>query len=245
MTPHKFKPFFTYFGAKWRSAPRYPRPRHDTIIEPFAGAAGYSMRYYDRRIILTDKDPVIAGIWQYLIRVSENEILSLPDLEPFQKTIDLSIPQEAKWLIGFWLNKGTTSPCITPSKWMRKGINLTSSWGKEIRFRIASQLKYIRHWKVSNEDYKTLDNLTATWFVDPPYQNMGKRYKFSSKLIDYSGLAFWCRQRNGFTIVCENLGADWLPFEMYMKTKTVGGRTPTNISNEAIWTHDSTLEETT
>jgi len=32
------KPFWQYYGGKWRAAPHYPKPRHDTIVEPFAGA---------------------------------------------------------------------------------------------------------------------------------------------------------------------------------------------------------------
>jgi hypothetical protein len=31
------RPFWRYYGGKWRAAPRYPAPRYDTIIEPFAG----------------------------------------------------------------------------------------------------------------------------------------------------------------------------------------------------------------
>ncbi len=34
------KPFFCYFGGKWRAAPHYPTPKHAEIVEPFAGAAG-------------------------------------------------------------------------------------------------------------------------------------------------------------------------------------------------------------
>jgi hypothetical protein len=34
----------------------------------------------------------------------------------------LDVPQEAKWLIGFWLNKGTTSPCNIPGKWTSKEV---------------------------------------------------------------------------------------------------------------------------
>jgi hypothetical protein len=33
------KPFIRLYGGKYRAAPRYPKPLHDT---PFAGAAGYS-----------------------------------------------------------------------------------------------------------------------------------------------------------------------------------------------------------
>jgi len=43
------RPFWRYYGGKWRAAPRYPAPRHDLIIEPFAGAAGYAMRYPDQK----------------------------------------------------------------------------------------------------------------------------------------------------------------------------------------------------
>lgn len=45
---NKLKPFFTYFGGKYRIAPRYPKPQYNTIIEPFAGSAGYSLRYPER-----------------------------------------------------------------------------------------------------------------------------------------------------------------------------------------------------
>ena len=48
------RPFWAYYGGKWRAAPRYPRPMHDTIIEPFAGAAGYSLRYPDRNVVLVE-----------------------------------------------------------------------------------------------------------------------------------------------------------------------------------------------
>lgn len=72
------RPFFTFYGAKWRSAPHYPTPTHGTIIEPFAGSAGYAVRWADRRVVLVDADPVIAGLWTYLTRVSAAEIRSLP-----------------------------------------------------------------------------------------------------------------------------------------------------------------------
>lgn len=31
------KPFWRYYGGKWRAAPSYPAPLHNTIVEPFAG----------------------------------------------------------------------------------------------------------------------------------------------------------------------------------------------------------------
>ena len=70
------RPFFGFYGGKWRDTPKYyPAPDHDTIVEPFAGSAGYSVRYADRNVILGEKDAVIFGVWDYLIRVPAHEIL--------------------------------------------------------------------------------------------------------------------------------------------------------------------------
>lgn len=43
------KPFFTFYGGKWRAAPHYAPPEFATIVEPFAGAAGYSVRHHTKR----------------------------------------------------------------------------------------------------------------------------------------------------------------------------------------------------
>jgi len=48
----KLRPFWRYYGGKFRAAPRYPTPTHKTIVEPFAGAAGYSLRVDDLRVHL-------------------------------------------------------------------------------------------------------------------------------------------------------------------------------------------------
>lgn len=37
--------FFSYFGGKYMRSTHYPSPNYDIVIEPFAGAAGYSTRY--------------------------------------------------------------------------------------------------------------------------------------------------------------------------------------------------------
>ena len=68
------KPFFTYYGGKYRAAPKYPAPRHETIVEPFAGSAGYSVRHFARDVRLYDVDPIIVGVWSYLTRTPADEI---------------------------------------------------------------------------------------------------------------------------------------------------------------------------
>lgn len=242
------KPFFTYFGGKWRAAAIYPAPAHDRIIEPFAGSAGYSLRYPDRDVWLNDADPIVAGTWAYLVRVTEREILALPDLTPDQTVDDLDLPQEARWLIGWWLNKGSAQPKRRPSTFMRDyPTHATSFWGRAVRERIAQQLPAIRHWTVTNDDYEELPthawNHPTTWFVDPPYQAAGTHYRWGSDRIDFPRLGRWCRALTGQVIVCENEGADWLPFQPYLAAKGTAGGRRSGVSREVIWLngdHDAT-----
>lgn len=240
MTP-TLAPFFAYYGGKYRIAPKYPTPLQDRIIEPFAGSAGFSLRYPDKQINLYDIDPKICGVWDYLINVSEREVASLPEI-PSDKTVDdFGLPQEAKWLIGFSLGASPTQPRKRPSKWARSGINPTQSnasfWGKKRRNRIVSQLQYIRHWTIENKSYAEIDNCDAYWFVDPPYNNKaGSCYKHSD--IDFSHLADWCKSRQGAVVVCENVGADWLPFEHFIDAQARPSKSGVpRISKEAIWTN--------
>lgn len=222
---------FNYFGGKWRSAPHYPLPLHDIIIEPFAGAAGYSLRYYDRRIILNDIDPVIYGVWHYLIHAKSSEILALPlDIDDLR---ECSLPQEARWLLGFWYNAGAAQPRNIPASWMRLGLNPGSFWSERTRKKIAHQVEYIRHWKVTNHAFDRIEQQNCTWFVDPPYQVHGKHYKYSA--VAYSDLSDWCRARAGQVIVCENEGAAWLPFENFRATKGSHGKHRTGVSHEVIY----------
>jgi hypothetical protein len=220
--PPKLRPFFGFYGGKWRDAlKQYPAPLFDLVIEPFAGSAGYSLRYPNRKIVLWEIDPIIAQVWRYLISVQESEILSIPDLRPEESVDDLHISQEAKWLVGFWLNRGISRPRKTPSKWMRNGVRPGSFWGGRVRHTIASQLEYIRHWDVNEGSYSDCHiPKKATWFIDPPYQETGHHYRFGSDQIDYKSLADWCVSRPGQVIVCENSGANWLPFRALSDVKT-------------------------
>lgn len=237
------KVFFTYFGGKYRIAPHYPKPQYSTVIEPFAGSAGYSLRYHQRNIVLLEKDPVLAGLWKYLIRVPREEIEQLPLLLPEQSIDDFNICQEAKWLIGFWVNKGGAHPCKTASRWMREGTRPHSFWGATIRQRIANQIDGIRHWKVIEGDYTQSPSIEATWFIDPPYELMGTHYKCSNREIDFVALSDWCQSRPGQIIVCESEGATWLPFQPFRVTRSIVGRQKltggkTCNSHEVIWTND-------
>lgn len=179
------RPFFNYYGGKWRAALHYPGPRYDHIIEPFAGSAGYALRYYQRRITLVDSDP-------------------------------------AKKL----------------HSWARgeNGQNGTQlHWGhhERVKKRLAEQIPLIRHWNIIAGDYASIPNECATWYVDPPYNNRAGR-SYRVKFQDYTALGSWCKSREGQVIVCENVGADWLPFRELGAFKS---RNITRTSKEAIWTN--------
>ena len=73
--------------------------------------------------------------------------------------------------------------------------------------------------------YSDLPNEEAHWFVDPPYNNKaGASYEFNCDGIDYKHLAEWCLERNGSVDVCEQFGADWLPFEVLKLHKSYSGK---------------------
>lgn len=229
------RPFFGYYGGKWKWALRYPAPLHGTIVEPFAGSAGYALRYPDRRVVLCERDPKVAGVWRYLLRVTPFEILAIPDV-PLDGSVDdlpAGLPQEAVWLVGFWLNKGNQRPCRQPSSWMRSGLYPGSFWGQRVRETIATQLLAIRHWQLVEGSYVDLVVPgAATWFIDPPYREMGRHYTHGAAGIDYGHLADWCRGREGQVIACEAAGADWLPFESIGAIKTTR---KAQYAQEAVW----------
>ena len=225
------RPFFSYYGGKWRASSKYPAPIHATLVEPFAGSAGYALRYPTKNVVLYDVDPVVFGVWDYLIHAAEAEIRRLPLY--FDHINEVAAPPEAKALIGFWLNHGTAQPSKSPSAWMRAGKHNSSFWGPKIQSRIIDQQSHIRHWKVYNQSYLDAPNDIATWFIDPPYQTpAGRHYKFD--VIDYGNLGHWCRSRKGQAIVCEQDGADWLPFESIGHVKSTLGK-----SSEVVYLGNS------
>ena len=236
------RPFFCFFGGKWRVAPQYPSPAHGSIVEPFAGAAGYSTRYPDRKIILVEKDPIIAALWRYLIAVPTDEVRRIPLLGPDQTVDDLKVCPEARSLVGFWLNKGTSRPCSTQSAWMRTGTHAASFWGATVRARIAAQVEHIRHWRVIEGSYESAPQISATWFVDPPYQIQGKNYRCSSTQNDFTHLSAWCRSRQGRVIVCEQEGARWLPFGRAFSIKANESKNGKGRSSEVMWFSDNNQE---
>lgn len=215
---------WSYYGTKKRIAKYYPEPQCDIIIEPFCGAAQYSL-YGDnwkKQVYLVDKYEIITKIWQYLINATEKDILSLPDLEVGQNIDDFKmLSEEEKWLIGFCMNPASAAPKKTSSK--------RCKWNNN-KIYISKNVYKVKHWKVKCDDFKNIKNVKATWYIDPPYKYGGIYYRMNNKYIDYDDLANWCKSRNGQVIVCENTKADWLNF-----TPLIDLRGQLHVTTEAIW----------
>lgn len=226
------RPFFPYYGSKWRSSRLYGKPRHTILVEPFAGSAGYAT-YWDHPCTrLFDLDENIVAVWRYLIGASQTEILALPNIEPGEPIADLAVTPEAKILIGFWANRGSASPKATLTSWAARTERAQSVWGARARERIASQLDGIRQWRIEQASYEQALGYAATWFIDPPYVEKGRYYR--KRFHDYTALAEWCFSRRGQVIVCEGANANWLPFEPIGERKSTRGK-----AIEMCWRRDS------
>jgi hypothetical protein len=200
-----------YYGSKSKIVDYYPKPIYDTVIEPFAGTAQYSLKYFDRDVILVDKYDVIVRLWKWLQQCSPKGILSLPRLKCGENVDDFTWDcEEAKWLVGFIITGAPTMPKKTASKW--KTVIRPNTQEYKLNY-IADNLFKIRHWDIRQGDYTQLENKKATWFVDPPYQVGGEYYRHSSKDIDYKALREWCEGRDGQVIVCGNTNDTWCKFK--------------------------------
>ena len=221
------QPFFSYYGSKWNSWRKYPPPQHDLIVEPFAGAAGYATHYGERDVLLIEKDPRVAAVWKYLIGATPGDILGLPILYEGDSVKDFDLSEVERLFLGFWLNLASATTALSPTGW---ALGENTGWCVKTRSRVARQVMRIKHWKIREASYESACGVEATWFIDPPYQQQGKYYMQGSDTIDYQHLAAWCKARRGQVIVCENDGADWLPFQPLFKLKGQKYRTI-----ESVW----------
>lgn len=215
---------FSYYGTKKKLAPLYPKPKYKTIIEPFAGACGYSVLYPENNVILYDTNPKICAVWEYLIQANREDILNLPNIEKGQKVTDFDLTVAQRYLIGYCINPGSTCPKVTASQ--------RTAWNR-YKLSIAEQVDKIKHWKIICDSYENIPNQEATWHIDPPYQKAGKYY-FGYNKMNYTKLGSWCKERLGQVMVCENEGADYLPFEFLTKHQ---GSMQSNV--EVVWYNEN------
>ena len=232
---------FSYYGSKFRLAPHYGPPRRDLVIEPFAGSACYSTWWEAPKVALYDVNEDVCDVWDFLIGCSLRDIESIPDtfltsdewrgLDPGPRNLvflNISYAEKliAKNLPKWYLRKVNGLPLEKPHP--------AIYWGQRVKRDILNAKPKIAGWSIDRMSYADIPLRDAHWHVDPPYQGPpGRRYKYSD--IDYGHLGEWCRSLPGAVDVCENLGADWLPFR-YLRTITaMSGYKP---STEMVWRND-------
>ena len=233
---------FYYYGAKHRLSRYYPEPRHRTIVEPFAGAAGYAMYWLEKRpelrAALVEKDPRVAATWRRILdaKVSELEALRPPNVGDF--TTD------------FLAMTAAASNATGTLKRMRFTPRAAKEFERMVRRVVRVKKAIDGRVTVIEGDYATAPDMRATWFVDPPYQptrsagktprggGMGYARACNSKTIDYAALAKFCKSRRGQVIACEYLTADWLEFQPLRQNQDAHGRKYT----EGVWTNDGGVE---
>jgi site-specific DNA-adenine methylase len=230
---------FSYYGSKSKIVDYYPSPKYKRIIEPFAGSARYSLKYWQNDVLLVDKYPVIVEVWNYLKNASEADIKGLPKLDTGQTIDDYDLSNIERKFMGFMVQEGTTGMRRTASYFAVKRMD------EKFDF-IIKNLHKIKHWEIKLGSYDELENVEATWFIDPPYEFGGHEYKCSNKNIDFDKLAEWCKERNGQAIVCENTKATWLPFKpmvemqgaMFKTTEAIWSNIKTNYDNVQLSLYD-------
>jgi site-specific DNA-adenine methylase len=200
---------FSYFGSKSKIVKYYPSPKFGTIIEPFAGSARYSL-YGDnwkKNVIIVDLNPRIIAIWRYLQGATPKDILSLPTVKPQQDIRDFKFPcAGARDLVFACCSRGSATFGNKTGKFCR--------WVQD-RIRISKEIWKIKRWDIRLCSFDEIENIEATWFIDPPYQALG--YRYPKHNINYSALLEWCKSRRGQVIICENEDSNWLPTPQHVK----------------------------
>ena len=217
---------FPYFGRKWRLGTLYPEPAHNTIVEPFAGSAAYSLRHWNRQVILYDIDSTIIKLWDYMIdpATTAQTILGLPDMV---KGADI------QHSFGNGPERTLAQLCSVSENYNK--LTITSKMEERwpgIRQRIAADIHKVKHWQACQGSYtEAPSDLIATWFIDPPYQKVQYGYADTRATIDYTALGHWARNLPGQVITCELEGATWLPF-----THLTDAQTQNNTKRkEVVW----------
>lgn len=209
----KFSTFFSYYGSKAKLAKLYPRPKYGAIVEPFAGAACYSVLHFENDVFLNDYDPNIVDTWRYLQRCSPKDILGLPKFRLGMDLRKLNLSREERLFCGWWANLGSRRP-----------VNFVSAFAanndgfEEVKRKVAANLYRIKHFRIHRGRYDGFggDRIRRTWFVDPPYQVGGSIYRACGKTmagpIEFGKLRKFLKTRPGLIIVCENDSASWMKF---------------------------------
>lgn len=186
---------FVYFGGKKGLARYYPPPAFPTIIEPFAGSAGYALHWAKpgSKVILVEKDPAVVGLWRRLQAPdARDDLLSIHCPDPGGSARDPLLALALALAVGGEAVGGRWKPLSTEpllgivaggqGGQGAQGALQAASEGRPFtvtermardwrahRNRIIRVLPLISDWQVIEGDYSDAPDVRATWFIDPPY----------------------------------------------------------------------------
>lgn len=230
------RPFFSYYGSRWSMARNYTPPTSTTVVEPFAGSAGYSTYWAPEVAHLVEINPGVAAVWRYLIGADADAIMTLPDR--VESMVDLPVDVGARNLILLWVNKGRAEipTSISPWYFRYRDDGDCKVWGPAVKSRLAGQVGRINRWTITEGGYRLapIDHGCHV-HVDPPFSvGAGRRYDHSE--VDYAELARWCETVTaGHVQVCESSQATWLPFRPLCQSETTRGKRDGSKFDEGVW----------
>jgi hypothetical protein len=221
------------------SSRHYPPPLGETIFEPFAGSAGYSLRHHEKKVVLWETNQRLNYLWRWLINAAtETQIREIPINVPEGtdiRTLGLSPGQQL--LLKNWQRTNNLSECWTISKWG----HLTGQWTENTRARVAEESQAIKHWQFRPIDFTEI----GTYSVDPPYIF---NYRYGCPDFDYETLV---RNVNSVPAgsriiaceaVCPKTGRvpDYLPFKpSHLQVTSRRKKTNNHHSKELLYTVDT------
>lgn len=219
-------PLFKWFGSKWLASKLYPPPDHDSIFEPYAGSAGYSLRHFQKNVTIYDDNEQLKALWSWLINDANYELIkSIPtNIEVGYDIRNLNLSSGQQLLLKHWQRTNTVGNCWTISSWGNK----PGQWTESTRERVAREVEFIKHWKFCPITWKE----EGTYFVDPPYEF---NYRYGIRTFDYDELVqnISSVPESSTVIVCEaacqKTGAlpTYLPFQ-YFGLRITSRRKKTN-----------------
>lgn len=192
-------PLFKWFGSKWLSSKLYPAPEHDTIFEPFAGSAGYSLRHHEKNVVIWEENKQVRSLWSWLIspRTKSDQILEIPlNVREGTDIRELGLNKFQALLLKHWQRTNNVGDCWTISPWGNK----PGQWTANTRARVAEELYAVKHWKVHQITYVD----PGTYFIDPPYL-FNYRYRFAPESFNHTELVEDIKSipKKSQIIVCE------------------------------------------
>lgn len=230
-------PLFKWFGSKWQASKHYPRVEFDTIFEPFAGSASFSLRNWQKKVHIYESNPQLIELWNWLILVAEyHDIMSIPINLPEETDIrTLDIDRGAQLLMKMWQRTNNYGNCWTISPWGNK----PGQWTESTRARVARDIEFVKDWKFSPVSYEE----EGTYFIDPPYLY---NYRYGYNDFSYTELVGNVEKipkTNSQVICCEAICPktgkvpNYLEFEFFKETVTSRRKEENNHHSKELLFH--------